>query len=281
MWVGLVDRVVVLGRDGAVVADGAPVEVLDRAHDVLRASGVWLPGDTPARRGASVLPSPAALSAHDLAIGRPVSGAAARPSWPRGSSSPSTPRGPRPCWDPTARGSRPRAHAGRSPAAGRGAVTASESLRAGAGPEPIRWTSAQLAGRIAMVFQEPEHQFLTARVRAELALGARDETERHRAEELLERLGLAHLADANPFTLSGGEKRRLAVASALTRSPSVLVLDEPTFGQDRLTWEVLVDLLAEQRDAGTAVLAVTHDEALVAALADSVVTLGAREVVSG
>ncbi|PPI37986.1 MULTISPECIES: ABC transporter ATP-binding protein [unclassified Rathayibacter] len=282
VWVGLVDRVVVLGRDGAVVADGAPVEVLDRTHDVLRASGVWLPGDTPARRGASVLPSPAALSAHDLAIGRPVLGRRRSTIVASGlelavdSARATAVLGPNGAGKSTLAltlaGLLP-------PVAGR--VTASESLRAGAGPEPIRWTSAQLAGRIAMVFQEPEHQFLTARVRAELALGARDETERHRAEELLERLGLAHLADANPFTLSGGEKRRLAVASALTRSPSVLVLDEPTFGQDRLTWEVLVDLLAEQRDAGTAVLAVTHDEALVAALADSVVILGAREAVSG
>lgn len=132
-----------------------------------------------------------------------------------------------------------------------------------------------------MVFQEPEHQFLTARVRAELALGARDAAERRRAEDLLERLGLAHLADANPFTLSGGEKRRLAVASALTRRPPVVILDEPTFGQDRLTWEVVVDLLAELRADGQAVLAVTHDEALVTALADAVVSLGAREAVPG
>ncbi|PPI72377.1 ABC transporter ATP-binding protein [Rathayibacter rathayi] len=282
VWLDLVDRVVVLDRDGALVADGAPAEVLRDERDVLRASGVWLPGEHPERRSSSPLWSPAALSAQDLSVGRPVFGRRAAAVVASGldlaidSARVTAVLGPNGAGKSTLAltlaGLLP-------PAAGR--VSASTSLRAGAGPEPIRWSSAQLAERIAMVFQEPEHQFLTARVRAELALGARDGAERRRAEDLLERLGLAHLADANPFTLSGGEKRRLAVASALTRSPSVLVLDEPTFGQDRLTWEVVVGLLAQQRDEGAAVLAVTHDEALVAALADSVLTLGAREAVSG
>ena len=79
---------------------------------------------------------------------------------------------------------------------------------------------------------------------------------------------MGHLAGANPFTLSGGEKRRLSVATALATSPDVLVLDEPTFGQDALTWTELLDLCADLRDAGTSVLAVTHDEAFAAALAD-------------
>ncbi|PPF31849.1 ABC transporter ATP-binding protein [Rathayibacter tritici] len=282
VWVDLVDRIVVLDRDGAVVADGAPAEVLREAREVLRASGVWLPGEHPQRRAPSILASPAVLSTRDLSIGRPVFGRRGATVVASGldlavaSARVTAVLGPNGVGKSTLAltlaGLLP-------PVAGR--VSASESLRAGAGPDPIRWSSAQLAERIAMVFQEPEHQFLTARVRAELALGARDGAERRRAEELLDRLGLAHLADANPFTLSGGEKRRLAVASALTRKPSVLVLDEPTFGQDRLTWEVLVGLLAEQRIEGVAVLAITHDEALVAALADSVLTLGAREAVSG
>jgi energy-coupling factor transport system ATP-binding protein len=92
-------------------------------------------------------------------------------------------------------------------------------------------------------------------------------------DELLARLHLAHLALANPFTLSGGEQRRLSVATALATGPSVLVLDEPTFGQDSRTWAELVELLCELLDDGTGVLAVTHDEALVSALADDVVAL--------
>ena len=93
-------------------------------------------------------------------------------------------------------------------------------------------------------------------------------------DELLDRLRLAHLANANPYTLSGGEQRRLSVATALAAGPRVLVLDEPTFGQDRRTWTELVDLVAAVRDEGRAVVAVTHDTDFVAALADRELVLG-------
>ncbi|MGO1957540.1 ATP-binding cassette domain-containing protein, partial [Microbacterium sp.] len=92
-------------------------------------------------------------------------------------------------------------------------------------------------------------------------------------EPLLDRLRLRHLQDANPFTLSGGEKRRLTVAAALATRPKALVLDEPTFGQDARTWRELVAMLAALRDEGTALVLVTHDEPLVAALADDVLRL--------
>ena len=132
--------------------------------------------------------------------------------------------------------------------------------------------------RIGTVFQHPEHQFLTSRVRDELALGplragVADSGAHRRAEELLERLGLAALAEANPFTLSGGQQRRLSVATALATRPAVLVLDEPTFGQDRDTWAELVALLAEQQDEGRVLVLVTHDAAVVSALADEVLLL--------
>jgi energy-coupling factor transport system ATP-binding protein len=89
-------------------------------------------------------------------------------------------------------------------------------------------------------------------------------------------LRLTRLAGANPFTLSGGEARRLSVATALAAGPSVLLLDEPTFGQDRRTWIELVDLLATLRDQdGAAIVAVTHDPEFVATLADGTTMLGA------
>ena len=91
------------------------------------------------------------------------------------------------------------------------------------------------------MFQNPEQQFLTGRLRDELALGPLRSGEhaaaaRATADALLERLGLTAFADANPYTLSGGQQRRLSVATALATSPRVLVLDEPTFGQDAATW---------------------------------------------
>jgi energy-coupling factor transporter ATP-binding protein EcfA2 len=168
----------------------------------------------------------------------------------------------------------------RAPTTGR--VVAAPSLTAGLRrPErpPSRWRAAELVDRIGTVFQQPEHQFLTGRVRDELSLGplrsgAGSAAAARLADELLERLGLSGLADANPFTLSGGQQRRLSVATALATRPRVLVLDEPTFGQDRDTWAELVGLLAEQQDGERALCLVTHDAAVVAALADDALHLG-------
>ena len=123
------------------------------------------------------------------------------------------------------------------------------------------------------MFQDPEHQFVTSTVFDELALGPRriglpDDAVRSTVDVLLTRLRLERLARANPYTLSGGEARRLSVATALATAPRLLVLDEPTFGQDRRTWIELVTLLATLRDEGHAVVAVTHDDNFVQTLAD-------------
>src|SRR4051794_38037676 len=157
-----------------------------------------------------------------------------------------------------------------------GAVRAALPLAAGVRRghvEPHRWRAGELVSRIGTVFQQPEQQFLTGRLRDELALGPLRSGEhaaaaRATAEALLERLGLTAYAEVNPYTLSGGQQRRLSVATALATSPRVLVLDEPTFGQDAATWRELVSLLAERRAAGCAVAVVTHDADLVEVLAD-------------
>ncbi|MEI4273536.1 ATP-binding cassette domain-containing protein [Klenkia sp. LSe6-5] len=159
-----------------------------------------------------------------------------------------------------------------------GAVLASAALAVRGERRPHRWRAGDLVTRIGTVFQQPEHQFLTGRLRDELELGplrsgSGSATARARAQELLERLGLAPFAEVNPYTLSGGQQRRLSVATALATAPHVLVLDEPTFGQDAATWRELVTLLAEQRAAGCAVCTVTHDRDLVAVLADGEVAL--------
>jgi energy-coupling factor transport system ATP-binding protein len=134
---------------------------------------------------------------------------------------------------------------------------------------------ASLVRAVGTVFQNPEHQFLTATVRAELALAPRRSgwppaRIAARVEELAERLGLGALMEANPFTLSGGQQRRLSVATALSAAAPVLVLDEPTFGQDARTWAALADLLAFLRDQGHALLIVSHDEDFVRRVADRV-----------
>ena len=148
------------------------------------------------------------------------------------------------------------------------------------------WTPAQMLSRIGYVFQEPEYQFIRGTVREELELGPRrlaaltreplnEDTLAARTNELATRLRLTHLLDANPFTLSGGEKRRLSVASALATAPKILILDEPTFGQDARTWAELVDLIRELLAGGTAIISITHDEDYTAALGGKSITLEA------
>jgi len=161
------------------------------------------------------------------------------------------------------------------PAAGE--LHATDAFADGIGTASHAWTSRELAARIGTVFQDPEHQFVARSVREEIeagprALGAPDAAER--ATVLLDEFGLAHLADANPFTLSGGEQRRLAIASVIAARPPVVVLDEPTSGQDRATWQAVVGRLGALADAGTAVVAVTHDRDLVRALDADEVVLG-------
>ncbi|PZE38820.1 hypothetical protein DEJ21_03910 [Curtobacterium sp. MCSS17_006] len=161
------------------------------------------------------------------------------------------------------------------PAAGE--LRATDALADGIGTAPHAWTSRELAARIGTVFQDPEHQFVARSVREEIeagprALDAPDAAER--ATALLDEFGLAHLADANPFTLSGGEQRRLAIASVIAARPPVVVLDEPTSGQDRATWQAVVGRLGALADAGTTVVAVTHDRDLVRALDADEVVLG-------
>jgi len=163
------------------------------------------------------------------------------------------------------------------PAAGE--LRATPVLRDDAGDTPVAWTSRQLAARIGTVFQDPEHQFVARTVREELAVGPRalgqpDVDER--VDELLDAFGLTHLADANPFTLSGGEQRRLAIGTVVASRPPVIVLDEPTSGQDRATWQAVVDRLGALADEGTAIVAITHDRDLVRALDADEVVLGER-----
>ncbi|MEU4778319.1 ABC transporter ATP-binding protein [Micromonospora sp. NPDC023633] len=266
----LVDRVVVLEPGGGVRADGTPEAVFGTHGDALAAEGVWVPGRPVPPRHATApagdvlltadrLALPPRLAAVDLAV---RAGEALAVLGPNG--------------------------AGKSTLAlllggllkpGAGRVAARTALAGDdARTPPHRWRAPALARRIGSVFQDPEHQFVTNTVFDELALGPRrtgqpEAAVRSTVDGLLSRLRLTKLAAANPYTLSGGEARRLSVATALATAPRLLVCDEPTFGQDRRTWLELVDLFAELRDAGHGLVAVTHDAEFVAALADRRLTL--------
>lgn len=264
----LVDRVVVLEPGGGVRADGAPEVIFAAYGDGLAEEGVWVPGfGLPPRKALRTPQDPLVRAEHVAVRGRlrPVSIAASggevlAVTGPNG--------------------------AGKSTLAlllgGLLAPHAGRVQAFGDSRPPHRWRAATLTQRIGSVFQNPEHQFVTGRVADELALGPRrigrsTAEVRGIVDELLHRLRLEKLAGANPYTLSGGEARRLSVATALATAPRLLVLDEPTFGQDRRTWIELINLFAELRAAGHGIVAVTHDDAFVRTLADRTAPLGEPE----
>lgn len=276
VWLPVIDRVIVLGADGAVVADGPPAQTIEREREHLLRSGIWIP-DAPApqiRRTPPVTAKPL-LTAHDLAVGyRSDAQVRGDLSFEIESGRVTAVTGP----NGAGKSTLALTLGGLLPPCG-GTLEADKTFAPS--PKrlvPVRWRSKELLTRIASVFQDPEHQFLAGTVRDEISLGPRtlgkDRTEiASRSDALLERLRLSHLADRSPYTLSGGEKRRLSVATVLMTRPELIVLDEPTFGQDRRTWEELIHLLCEIADAGTAVVAVTHDEEFVDLLADHRIVL--------
>ena len=137
---------------------------------------------------------------------------------------------------------------------------------------------AHLARRVAHIFQVPEKQFVRATVYDEIAHGLRalglaeDEVEQ-RTLDCLRTVRLLERRDASPYVLSHGQKRRLSVAAMVVDEPDVVVLDEPTFGQDFLQARNLMELLRNLAVGGAAVVFITHDMRLVAEYANRTVVL--------
>lgn len=124
-------------------------------------------------------------------------------------------------------------------------------------------------GRVGYVFQNPEHQFVTSTVADELAvslsrIGLSSEERGARVERELSRFGLTGARDRHPFLLSGGQKRRLSVATALIGGAEILLLDEPTFGQDQAYTDELIGMLEGLNHDGTTIVMVSHDLDLIA-----------------
>ncbi len=133
--------------------------------------------------------------------------------------------------------------------------------------------------KVGLVFQYPEHQLFAESVREEMAFGPKNwnfsEEEINRSTiETLTLLGLPlEFLDRSPFQLSGGQKRRLCIASVLASRPDYLVLDEPTAGMDAPGRKELLALLKCLVKEGIGVVHITHDLELALALADRVLVL--------
>jgi energy-coupling factor transporter ATP-binding protein EcfA2 len=270
----LADRVLALGRDGSPIDWGTPDDVLGRSAATMRAAGIWLPGDRgrpSARRGGgrpTESDAPVVVEAAGVGFGydpgfpvvvdasvRIRAGERVALVGPNGSGKSTLGRLLVGLLRPD-----------------RGSV----SLE---GADPAGLPAVVLARQAGYVFQDPERQFLGGTVADEVRLGLRPE-ELGRVDRLMDGLGLplSEFGGRSPYRLSGGEQRRLSLACVLVRRPDLLVLDEPTFGQDRNGHEALLAILDDRVEAGTAVLAATHDPRFIADFAERVIPMDAGRI---
>lgn len=129
--------------------------------------------------------------------------------------------------------------------------------------------------KIGFVWQNPDTQLFCSSVEEELAfgplqMGLSEEEINKRVEDSLELLGLKHLRKRPPYYLSGGEKKKTAIASILTMNPTVWTLDEPLSSLDKKTREWLIDFLKALKQAGKTIVFSSHETSLVESIADRV-----------
>lgn len=141
--------------------------------------------------------------------------------------------------------------------------------------------------KVGLVFQYPEYQLFEETVAADVAfgpknLGLTDEEIRARVEEALRLVGLdiAEFGDKSPFELSGGQKRRVAIAGVVAMQPEVLILDEPTAGLDPQTHRDILDMISEiHREQKNITILVSHNMNDVANLCDHVLVINKGKLV--
>ena len=143
-----------------------------------------------------------------------------------------------------------------------------------------RGTLPEIRRTVGMVFQDPDDQLFMSRVYDDVAfgplnLGLTGEDVEQRVQDALDRVGVGHLRDKAPYHLSGGEKKRVAIATVLAMSPDILVMDEPTSGLDPFARRQLMGLLREFRHTR---IFTSHDLDMVLDLCERTIVLHEGEV---
>ncbi len=278
----LADRVLFLGEAGRLLAAGEPTATLEAHLPQILEAGIWVPSHLDPRAGRRPLldafpalnDAPPAVEVRNLEF-----------AYPEGA--------------PVLRGVNLRIPQGDFVAlmGANGAGKSTLALHmAGLLPRPqagevrlfgkprTALSPREQADLVGFVFQNPEHQFVTDRVWDELAYSLKvrgwpEARVRERVEALLDDFHLTAHAERNPFTLSQGQKRRLSVGTMLAAGQRLLILDEPTFGQDRNTAYALMDRLRALNQQGVTIVMITHDERLAWEYARRKVVLADGKVV--
>ena len=295
----LIDRVIVLGEQGSILADGAPRIVFDDYADTLQTHGIWIPqicllAHHLRTQGIVLDPFPvtldeAEMALHTIAVNttpdqvtnaqKIITTSSLEATIAIDVRSLSFSYGRERILDDVSLTIPQGDFLGIVGANGAGKTTLAQHLVHILPPpnktiflnnnDLTRISAHDLMTQIGYVFQNPEHQFITNSVYDEVAYGLRtmrlhNDEVNTRTMAMLERFGLARYAKANPFTLSHGEKRRLSVATMLAVGQEILILDEPTFGQDQRNATAMMELLCDLHSEGRTIIIITHDMGLVA-----------------
>ncbi|PTL39246.1 ABC transporter ATP-binding protein [Alkalicoccus saliphilus] len=266
-WMPFIKRVLLLGKDGRMKADGSPDQIYLQQKDLLIQEGVYLPQTF--RRPESPLLLPESREEEIIRV-----------------ENLSYSRKDRTILTDVNFSMRAGEFAAVTGENGTGKSTLLQLMARLLEPESGKvlfagknindWEEGELRKRSGYVFQNPEHQFITDTVFEELAFGpelnGKRDAEAH-VHRLLKTFHLTEQREASPFSLSGGQKRRLSVATMLEETPDILFFDEPTFGQDARTTEELMKIVLELRRKGTAIVFVTHDMDLVDKYCEKVLVL--------
>ncbi|AEF96365.1 ATP-binding cassette domain-containing protein [Methanotorris igneus] len=155
--------------------------------------------------------------------------------------------------------------------------------------KPIKYNSKDLIEvrkTVGIVFQNPDDQLFAPTVKQDVAFGplnlglSEDEVER-RVKEALKAVGMEGFGDKPPHHLSGGQKKRVAIAGILAMEPEVIVLDEPTAGLDPLGASQIMKLLYDLNRKGMTIIISTHDVDLVPIYADKVYVMSKGQIIKG
>lgn len=142
-----------------------------------------------------------------------------------------------------------------------------------------KFKSSKLIGKVGLVFQYPEYQLFEETVFKDVAFGPKNlnlskEEIKRRTEYALDIVGASELRDASPFELSGGQKRRIAIAGVLAMEPDILILDEPTAGLDPKSREQILDLIQkEHKLKNRTTITVTHNMSDAARISDRIIVM--------
>ncbi|MGO8806077.1 MAG: energy-coupling factor ABC transporter ATP-binding protein [Candidatus Bathyarchaeia archaeon] len=153
------------------------------------------------------------------------------------------------------------------------------------GVETTKTSVATLARNVGFVFQNPDHQLFSETVEEEIAFALKNfgftpDVVEKRVTWALELLSLSQYRKTSPFLLSGGERKRVALASVLAWNPQTLILDEPTIGQDHEQKEKLTQFIMQMQAQGKTVVIVTHDVEFVAECNPRVVLMKEGKIVA-